>query len=101
MYLPIAGCNDDFPDCPAAYLRTSAEVQEISDRRGVHAFDDHLIEGSIHPATLVGPAAYEVETGSRSVESLSPKMQTLVHVWINQKAARDAHRMESRREQRH
>ena len=76
---PIPGSPEAFDDCPAYYLRTAAA--------GLPAI--HLIEDVTHPAELVGNWAFEVESGSRQIDSLSPKAIDGVHLWFREKRARE------------
>ena len=76
---PIPGSQEIFDDCPAYYLRTAAS--------GLPA--THLIDGGQHPARLVSQWAFEIESGARSVETLSPMAIDLVHVWLKEKRSRD------------
>ena len=73
------GSPEAFDDCPAYYLRTAAA--------GLPAI--HLIEDVTHPAELVGNWAFEVESGSRQIDSLSPKAIDGVHLWFREKRARE------------
>lgn len=79
LYNPIPGSAEAFDDCPAFYLRTG----------GGDLPAPHLIDGHSHPARRVSQWAFEVESGSRNVESLSPKAIELVHLWLTEKRARD------------
>jgi hypothetical protein len=87
-YNPIPGSSYEFDDCPAYYLRTAS--------MGMPA--EHLIDGNTHPATLVSEWAFELESGSRSVDSLSPKARDLVHLHLNERAAKMSHEAKLRRE---
>lgn len=78
-YNPIPGSQEAFSDCPAYYLRTAAS--------GLPAA--HLIEGATHPAELVAAWAFEVESGSRQVDSLSPKAIEGVHLYFREKRSRE------------
>jgi hypothetical protein len=100
-YLPVPGCAEEFPDCPAAYLRSAADVMEIRDRTGREPVADHLIGGVVHPATLIGARAFEIKNGSRSADTLSPKALSLVHLWIREEQARDAYADELRKDKPH
>lgn len=86
LHNPIPGSDKLFDDCPAFYLRTVS--------MGLPA--PHLIEGATHPATLVSQWAFEVESGSRNVETLSPKAIELVHLWLSEKHARESYESEKR-----
>jgi hypothetical protein len=99
-YLPVPGSAEEFPDCPAAYLRSAPDVAELRVRMGREPMADHLIDGAIHPASLVGPRAFELKNGSRNADTLSPKTLALVHLWIREEQARDAHADEVRKEKR-
>lgn len=87
---PIRGSTEAFDDCPAYYLRTAST--------GLSA--EHLIDGVTHPAELVGQWAFEVETGSRQVDSLSPKAIEGVHVYFREKRAREQFEDELRKRKR-
>ncbi len=78
----------EFDDCPAYYLR----------RAGMDLPAEHLLDDGTHPATLVNDWAFEVEAGSRNVDTLSPKARELVHLHLNEKAARERRVAEMRRE---
>jgi hypothetical protein len=88
MFLPVVGSSFSFDECPAYYLRTAS--------MGLPA--EHLIDGNTHPAQLVGEVAFEVESGARMVDTLSPKMRDLVHLYLSEKASRERHLSEMRRE---
>lgn len=79
MHNPVPGSSYMFDDCPAYYLRTA--------RHDLPA--EHLIDGHTHPAHIVSEYAFEIETGSRSVETLSPKVRELVHLHLHEARARD------------
>ena len=79
--LVIAGSDEEFPDCPSYYLRT-ADMEMPA---------EHLIEGTTHPAQIISEHAMEVETGARSVTTMSPKVRDLVHVFLREKGKRDDH----------
>ena len=87
FYLPIRGSKETFPDCPGYYLRTAP--------MGLPA--EHLLDNSIHPASLVSEWAFEVESGARNVDTLSPKAASLVHVYLREKRERDEYDRENRR----
>jgi hypothetical protein len=87
LYNPIPGSSEQFDDCPAFYLRTAGN--------GMNA--PHLIDGHTHPAQLVGQWAFEVESGSRNVESLSPKAIELVHMHLRERRSRDDYAAEKRK----
>lgn len=87
---PIPGSQELFDDCPAFYLRTGAGDLDAP----------HLIEGVTHPARLVSQWAFELESGSRNVETLSPKAIELVHLWLKEKRSRDDYASEKQRSKR-
>ncbi len=95
-YLPVVGQNmssPDFPvvefrECPAYFLRTV--------RSDLPA--EHLIDDGTHPATLIGEWAFEVESGSRNVDTLSPKARDLVHLYLGERGARERKLSEMRSE---
>jgi hypothetical protein len=89
-YNPIPGSREAFDDCPAYYLRTASS--------GLPA--EHLIDGVTHPAELVGQWAFEVESGARQVDSLSPKAIEGVHLWFREKRGREQLEDELRRKKR-
>ena len=89
-YLPVPGSKYLFDDCPAYYLRTVG--------MGLPAV--HLIDGHIHPAQIIGEYAFEIENGSRNVDTLSPKARELVHLHLSEKASREAYASEKRRKER-
>jgi len=60
----------------------------------------HLIGGHTHPARLIGEYAFEIEAGSRNVETLSPKAIELSHLFLREKMAREDHARELRKAQR-
>ena len=88
--LVIAGSDEEFPDCPAYYLRTAD--------MGLPA--EHLIEGTTHPARLVSEWAMEIESGARMVDTLAPKARELVHLYLRQKRQREDHEREQRAKER-
>jgi len=79
LYNLIPGSAQEFDDCPAYYLRTGEQDRPAA----------HLIDGVTHPAHLVGEWAFEVESGARRIDSLSLKARDAVHLYVNEKAARD------------
>jgi hypothetical protein len=80
LYNPIPGCvSYEFDECPAYYLRTVDEERPAI----------HLIDGVTHAAHPVSEWAFEVESGARLVDSLSPKGRDAVHLYVSEKAARD------------
>lgn len=84
---PIPGSRELFPDCPAYYLRVGeGNLPAV-----------HLIGGAIHPATIVGERAAELENGAISAEVLSPKVRELVHLYMREKASRREYESEMRR----
>jgi hypothetical protein len=97
LYMPVPGSAEEFPDCPAGYLRTAHDVMVLRDRQGGRPFADHLIEGNTHPATLISTDAAEVKSGARSVDSMSPRRLALVHIWLKEEASRDQNDSEMRR----
>lgn len=84
---PIPGSKYEFDDCPAYYLRTAP--------MGLPA--DHLLDGYTHPANLISEYAFEVESGARNVDTLSPKVRELVHLWLVEKRRRDDHDREMKK----
>ena len=100
MYLPVVGSLTEFPECPAAHLRTVRDVETLRSRYGGNPYAAHLIGGVHHPGTRVSEVAFETENGARSAESLSPKMAEAVHLWFREKATRDAHERDMRKESR-
>lgn len=88
---PVSGSKELFPDCPAYYLRTRADDLPA----------DHLIDDTIHPASLVQPMAMALESGAKSVDDLPPKVSDLAMLWLREKASRfEYEQEESRRKQR-
>ncbi len=85
--LPIVGSTYEFDDCPAYYLRTAG--------MGLPAV--HLLDDRAHPAMLVSEWAFEVESGSRSIETLSPKARELVHLHLKERGSRERKESEMRR----
>jgi hypothetical protein len=98
--LPIPGSKEEFPDCPAAYLRTADEVAELRVMRGGEPFAEHLVDGAVHPINIVAPVAFDVESGALASGACSPKMLALVRIFLSEKASREAHAAEKRREKR-
>ena len=90
LFLPVVGSTESFNDCPAYYLRSSQSELPA----------EHLIDGHAHPSTIVSEYVFEIESGSRSIETVSTKVRQLVHLWINEKRSRDAKATEMRREKR-
>ncbi len=88
--LPIVGTSYEFDDCPAYYLRTA----------GMGLPASHLLEDMGHPAMMVGEWAFEVETGSRNIETLSPKARELVHLHLRERDSRERKLSEMRKENR-
>ncbi len=88
--LVIPGSDEEYPDCPSYYLRTAD--------MGLPA--DHLIEGTTHPAQIVSEHAMEVETGARSVTTMSPKVRELVHIFLREKGKRDEYDRKQREKAR-
>lgn len=62
MELPVRGSDVAFPDCPAYYLRTGADIPA-----------EHL-SGGAHPAHIVGPALEEIEAGGARYSDYPPKV---------------------------
>lgn len=87
FFNPVPGSEFQFDDCPAAYLRTA----------GMGLPAEHLIDGMTHPSQLVSEYAFEVESGSRSIETLSPKAREGVHLHLAEKRSRDDFAAEKRR----
>ncbi len=87
MFQPVPGTDEEFPDCPAYYLRTA--------RMGLPAV--HLIDGVTHPDQLVSTWAFEVENGSRQSDTLSAKAIELVHLRIRESRKRDKFADEKRK----
>ncbi len=88
MFLPIPGSlHEGFDDCPAYYLRVP----------GMDLPAAHLIDGALHPAQDVSQWAFEIETGSRNIETLSPRARELVHLYIREKVSRDEYAREKRK----
>jgi hypothetical protein len=100
MNLPVEGTLWEFPECPAASLRTASEVAILSDRLGKPAYAPHLIGEATHPASIVSTAAAEMESGARGVDSLSPRVLSLVHLWRNEHQAARDHESELRKQKR-
>ncbi len=61
---------------------------------------EHLIDGLTHPDEIASAAAFELESGARSADSLSTKVLQLVHIRIAERSKRDAYSAELRRENR-
>jgi hypothetical protein len=99
MCLPIDGSSIEFPECPAAYLRTAQEVTILRLRTGKPVFAKHLIDGHVHPSTLASEAAFELEAGARNGDSLSPKLLEAAHLWLREKNAARDYEAEKRRKQ--
>jgi hypothetical protein len=59
---------------------------------------EHLMPDGTHLASLVGEWAMEIESGARSIDSLSPKARTAVHLYLRERNARDRYLMEMPRE---
>lgn len=85
-YLPIPGSDEQFPSCPAAFLRTRDDVEVMSQRIGRPAYGEHLIEGNIHPYSVVSEVMVEIENGARSMTTVSPKVMSLVNIAFREKA---------------
>ena len=87
MFNPVPGSEYEFAECPAYFLRTS--------RMDLPA--EHLIDEQIHPAQIIGEYAFEIESGARNAETLSPKVRELVHLHFSEKRSREAYEAERRR----
>ena len=83
----MRGSNEEFPDCPAYYLRTSNGV--------------HLIDGAIHPAELAGMRSVEVKNGGVSVDALTPKALEAALLYGREDADHEAWDREQRKGARH
>lgn len=89
--LPIEGTLEEFPECPAAYLRGAQDLGYLSDRFGKEPFAPHLIEGSVHPYSIVGEVMSEIENGARNVDTVSAKVMALVHLGFREQSRKRAH----------
>ncbi len=87
MFQPVPGSEFEFNDCPAYYLRTSA----------MRLPAEHLIDGVTHPATIISELAFEIESGARNVDTVSPKARELVHIHLRESRLRDRYAEEIRR----
>jgi len=58
---------------------------------------EHLIDGITHPSSVVSQAAFEVESGSRPIDTLSPKMLEGVHLHLSETRAKERYLEEIRR----
>lgn len=85
--IPVPGTDEEFPDCPAYYLRAAAD--------GLPA--DHLIDGAVHPAELAGIRATEFKNGAISSDDLSPRMLEAALLYCREDAAAQRHETEQRR----
>ena len=85
----VPGSSFEFYDCPAYYLRVASNDLPA----------EHLIDGFTHPAHIVEEFAFEIESGARNVESLSPKAIELVHLFFGERRARDIKVRELQKEQ--
>jgi hypothetical protein len=83
-FLLIESTDHEFPECPAAYLRTPGDLVFLADRFGKPAFAPHL-DGGQHPAQLISMYASEIELGARPASSLPPLVIDLVHLWMNER----------------
>ncbi len=90
VFLPVPGSRFEFDTCPAFYLRTASGGRKAP----------HLIDGHTHPAQLVSEWAFEVESGSRSIETLSPKARELVHLYLTEKSAKSLYEIKLRSDRR-
>lgn len=73
--LTVPGTRYEFDKCPAGYLRTAA--------MGLPA--PFLIDGTTHPATLVGEWSAEMETGAIRADEMPPRGRELVHLMRREK----------------
>ncbi len=96
----VLGSQIQFPECPAAYLRTPALIATLRTRRGGRVFSEHLINGVTHPDELVAPAAMEFKAGARTLDSMSVKMQELVKLRLSEDNAREVYEDELREQER-
>ncbi len=94
--LPVPSTDYEFPDCPAAYLRTKHDVELLTIRYDRPAFAEHLVDGT-HAASLVSQVASELKAGARMAESLSPGMLELAHLFISEENKREAYNARERR----
>jgi len=102
MYLPVSEATTyDFEICPAAFLRTAADVELLQIRLGRRPWAEHLLDGVHHPAVRVSEMAAEIESGARNAETLTPKMRDAVHLWLTEQAKRREHDAELRRKREH
>lgn len=86
-YLAVPGSKEEFPDCPAGYLRTAAD--------GLPA--PYLIDGLMHPGILASERTAELEAGAIRAEELSPKVRELVHIHRREKQSKWEHEQEERK----
>ncbi len=88
--LPIVGSTASFEDCPAYYLR----------ERRMDLPAEHLLEDGTHVASFVSEWAFEVESGTRMIDTLTTKGRAAIHLYLNEKSQRERKVSELRREQR-
>ncbi len=89
-HLPIVGSSTAFEDCPAYYLR----------ERHMNLPAEHLLENGSHVASFVSEWAFEVESGTRMIDTLTTKGRSAVHLYMNEKSQRERRLSEMRRENR-
>lgn len=97
IYLPVDGTDQQFPECPAAYLRMPHDIPDMEERFGRPPFAEHLIDGGEHPAVSVSMYANEIESGARLAASLSPRVLMLVHLYMRERAKARAYESDMRR----
>lgn len=96
----MPGSKHEFPECPAAYLRTESDIAILRTRREGHIFDAHLVDGTTHADELIAPMAHEFKNGARTMDSMSSKVQQLVKLRLAEENARDAYEDELRDQER-
>lgn len=88
-YLPVDGTSYEFPECPQFWLRTA----------GMRLDAPHLIDGTIHPASLVSRRAAELENGAIRADDIAPRVRELIHIWLPEREAAREHERERTREE--
>lgn len=71
--LVIRGSDEEFPDCPAYYLRASGNAA-------------HLIDGAIHPAELASLRSMEIKNGAAKADDMTPKGLEAAMLWAREDA---------------
>lgn len=86
--MPILGSQEEFPDCPAYYLRGQQD--------GMPA--EHLIDGAVHPYERASVRATEFKNGAIASDAMTPKELEAVLLYCREDASRTKWEMKQRTE---